>query len=1274
MICFGPWQNLAAQCVLACNDDVNISLPGPNFDCELEITPEMLSTTTNGTGTCAADLVVELSTLSGIPLDEPIVDVTNIGQTLIYRVTHTPSSNSCWGQLLVEDKLRPTITNCQAQDIHCFQNVAPMSEGGDVPVPTFADCTPIDTSYTDLIIDEDCDSDDVSARIIRTWTVTDAHGNMNTCDQEIIIDRVTLSTDSPSCPVAATFECSSTDVPSVHPDATGYPYFIIDNEHYDVIPGDDFFCELASSYTDEYFDICGGGVKILRTWTVYDWCMPTILGTNPYSCIQVIKVMDRTAPVVTAQDTIFTNSNNASCDGVLLLPAANITDNCSTEFEVEIRTPVGNFQGNGGQLALFPVGTHTLEYYVYDQCENLSVDTSVLVVQDNAPPIAVCDDNTTVSLSLDGTAIVYAHTFDNGSYDNCEVSHFEVRRMASDCLPETTWDEFVPFECCEIGETVMVTFRVYDGLGNFNDCMIEVEVQDKLDPVISCPEDKIAQCTDNLLNLGAFGSAVAVDNCGAVISETSLSDINSCNTGSIVRIFTATDPTGKSVSCQQTITVVNDNPFDANGIIWPEDFTTNECGAAVLPDDLSSSPIIYDYPVMTTGTCDLVAASFEDQYLPIAAPACYKIIRTWTVVDWCQYDANDVNPIGVWSHNQVIKVIDTDAPVLDCPEDMVFNNFNDDCSNIFAEIPAVSATDCNDDLFYTYKVDLFSDGIGIQNNLGNNASGFYPLGTHTITFSVEDGCGNATTCDITIVLADGKAPTPVCINGISVDLMEMGVDGMVTMTAEMFNAGSYDNCTAEEDLDIEISPSQFTCANLGTNFVYLTVTDEEGNSAFCQTTLVIQDNQGICPGPGLAAIEGYIQNEQGDLVEDVTVEISGANMAEVTTGANGTFNFLDVPMHQDYSIRPARNTDHSNGVSTFDLVLMGKHILGIKDLDSPYKIIAADVNNSGNISTFDIVLTRKLILQITQEFQHTDSWRFVDANYVFPDPTNPFLEEFPEVVNINDLSDNELAANFVAIKVGDVNGNAATNNLINPEDRNNLSEFTLNVTDRKVEAGETFEVNFQAAEFKNIFGYQFSLNFDEKAAEFITFGAESIQGLSDDNFGLAKLEEGIITTSWDNAKNSHHNNSTNPTLFTLVFKAKTSVLLSEWLTINSRYTTAEAYRTMSDGLSDEILDVNLVFSQPSDLAEVASGLTLEQNQPNPFNQTTRIEFYFPKAGNGTLTVYDLSGRILKEIRNTYTEGQHFIELNRSDLNGTSTVLFYRLATPYGTQTRKMILL
>ena len=84
-----------------------------------------------------------------------------------------------------------------------------------------------------------------------------------------------------------------------------------------------------------------------------------------------------------------------------------------------------------------------------------------------------------------------------------------------------------------------------------------------------------------------------------------------------------------------------------------------------------------------------------------------------------------------------------------------------------------------------------------------------------------------------------------------------------------------------------------------------------------------------------------------------------------------------------------------NGVSTYDLVLISKHILGLAPLNSPYKMIAADANKNNSITTTDIVEFRKLILGIYNELPNNTSWRFVDAEYAFPNPANPFQTYVP---------------------------------------------------------------------------------------------------------------------------------------------------------------------------------------------------------------------------------------------------------------------------------------
>ncbi|MBK6931828.1 MAG: hypothetical protein IPH12_13575 [Saprospirales bacterium] len=114
------------------------------------------------------------------------------------------------------------------------------------------------------------------------------------------------------------------------------------------------------------------------------------------------------------------------------------------------------------------------------------------------------------------------------------------------------------------------------------------------------------------------------------------------------------------------------------------------------------------------------------------------------------------------------------------------------------------------------------------------------------------------------------------------------------------------------------------------------------------------------------------------------------------TDAQGACNLAGIPLLGDFTLTPGKDNDPLNGVSTFDLVLINKHILGLEPLNTPYRMIAADANNSRSITTFDIVELRKLILGIYTELPNNTSWRFVDKAYQFPNANNPFQTLFPE--------------------------------------------------------------------------------------------------------------------------------------------------------------------------------------------------------------------------------------------------------------------------------------
>ncbi|MFN8303105.1 MAG: hypothetical protein U0U46_11470 [Saprospiraceae bacterium] len=424
-----------------------------------------------------------------------------------------------------------------------------------------------------------------------------------------------------------------------------------------------------------------------------------------------------------------------------------------------------------------------------------------------------------------------------------------------------------------------------------------------------------------------------------------------------------------------------------------------------------------------------------------------------------------------------------------------------------------------------------------------------PYGTHKI-MTISTVGGNQSVCEYTFVVKDCKAPTVVCFNGLSVNIMPM--TGMVTLWATDFLQYAEDNCTPPtpytpgNQLKYAIRKSgqgtgfpvdafgqpitnvTFTCDEVGTQPVELWAQDAAGNAAYCETYVIIQDPFNNCGGNPIS-VAGQLKTEplSGDQgVEDATVELAGTppnglpDISALDLSDNaGEYLFSNyLPLSTDYTVTPVKDDNPMNGVSTFDLVLISKHILGTDPLNSPYKIIAADANKSNSVTTFDIVELRKLILGIYTELPNNTSWRFIDKNFVFSDPSNPFASvPFAENISLGDAQASQMDDDFTGIKIGDLNGSVIANANQQAEDRT-AGTLLLDVltpspslngegsADREVKAGEVFDVTFRTAE--QVQGFQFTMNLNGLKVEDIVKSDK----VGFDNFGVF---QDAFTTSID---------------------------------------------------------------------------------------------------------------------------------------------------------------
>lgn len=191
------------------------------------------------------------------------------------------------------------------------------------------------------------------------------------------------------------------------------------------------------------------------------------------------------------------------------------------------------------------------------------------------------------------------------------------------------------------------------------------------------------------------------------------------------------------------------------------------------------------------------------------------------------------------------------------------------------------------------------------------------------------------------------------------------------------------------------------------------------------TGAVTLDGREATAGNGVM-VSGMVTTETGTPVPEVQVLILGdaGTTLSTTTDASGLFTFSDLPAGDTYELDFSRSGEVLNGISTLDLIQVQRHILNINPLQSPYQMLAADVNLSGSITTLDLIFIRRVILGLRTGFDSLPAWFFVPVEGFFVDPLNPFAGVLQNAYILDNLQDDVLDFDVLALKPGDVNSSA----------------------------------------------------------------------------------------------------------------------------------------------------------------------------------------------------------------------------------------------------------
>ncbi|MDQ3015618.1 MAG: T9SS type A sorting domain-containing protein [Bacteroidota bacterium] len=1387
---------------IACLDHVNISLGN---DCGTIVVSSLILT---GDQAGNNNYVVYVIDMNGDTIPNATLTWMHVGQTFKVSVVSGCSGQSCWGFITVEDKMPPQLQcACPIGNDTCNINCLQIDDiiAGDIPAeffPVVADnCGGTTIEVVNIDLDYETCAD---GSILVTYLATDAAGNTATCVQQLNIIPLTLET----LRFPADYFGDCNDDPS--PENTGWP--MVDGIELSDVPG---FCNILSTYTDNEFATCGGGRKIIRSWRVFDWCVPEIR-----EFVQFIILADQEGPVLSCPANLTLNTDVWFCYANPIIPKPLAVDSCSALGTFHLYSPEGFVVQVGNQFRVneLPIGTHILIWTVYDECYNSSTCSVEVTIVDNVPPTMACKQHLIVSLTNDrpdGVTFLPATSFDDGSHDNCSPVSLRARRMTScidfdwttngacaDDIPNGMTNGYdagtlhalcVPFSCCDIGSgPIMVEIEATDAAGNINYCMVEVSVQDKLSPVVICPpqitiscefplnvtegvfidaegnangsldEDPLSALFGNVLAAGLFEESdrehiilndpfntdniqpfdwgldgFATDNCDVSLQVTVnyYQDCSGANlpgtppegaVGLITRRFVARDNSGNTGgSCTQRIWIVDFTPFyisdetclnaDPNdGVIWPCDVTLTSC-----PETLEG----LGEPVINDDNCSIIGVAYEDHQYDIADGSCYKILREWKIIDWCQY--NSETGFGIWTYTQIIKVTDTTGPTfLACPaapvelclddpgitlpaNNQVFlgeNNPNASSCSVHVALSQTVREVCSESVFYDVKIYPFNGNEFIQIKpttelvLDENKEGVLTFNTqestmqsihdeglpyntpecgdyHRVRWTVEDGCGNVSFCEYLFRLEDCKDPSPVCLNGLST--VVMGSNGEVTIWASDFDASSFDDCTPSEELLFSFSGTSYepsftyTCDNVpefGQQIAEEIWVADAGSDANCNGQIEWSErNKDFC-------VTFIIITDNNGVCEETGLVLAGEIFTEHTDAVGN----VNVNLSSPNATYPGVITSN-DGKFTFDNLTSGYDYTIVPDRND-------DARNG--VSTLDLVKIQKHLLGrelFTSGYQYVAA----DANNSESVSAIDLLEIRKLILGLYDVFPNNESWRFIRNQ-----GELAPGNpwpfaeIINIDDFNSNTQEDMTFTGVKIgdvnnsaKANATQILPRNGQRLLHMAGVskgdmnpgaliEVKFILPEITSGFqwtlelngLTFVDVRSTDIPIDMSNVGVLKNGIVTMSWNGEMVEGNQNQQQSIV--LILQVNEAGELGDMIRLNSKVTSAEAYSQ-----TGEILNVDLSFENDLTFTDFA----LYQNKPNPWSGQTLIGFDLPVAALATMTVYDVAGKVVKVVEGEYKAGYNTIMLTSRDIP-TPGVLYYRLESGLYSATKKMVIL
>ncbi len=568
-----------------------------------------------------------------------------------------------------------------------------------------------------------------------TYTVsaTDGIGCMTTTSITVIVEDCVPDCDTPpvfsSCPDA--YETCPGN--SIDPSVSGNPV---------VVKGIDTCPELVLTYTDDTTAMMGCSYILQRTWSAsyLDNTDPNLVST----CVQIIEVMDMTAPEIIGLPEDITIDSDQSCTAIVTWPDPSATDNCGLQ----------SLMSNITSGSVFDVGTTQVIYTAIDACGNISMgsfDVTVIEACCMNAPIITCPE-TYIGCP-------------NGDIDPA-ISGMATAISGAETCPEpilTYTDELQSgFTACD--RVILRTWTAsYPGISDgalTSTCVQTIILVDEENPsIINIPDNIEVNSDNNCKAFVAWTDPDAQDNCGIQSLTSNIANGSQFDIGTTTVIYTATDACGNTNTASFTVTVLENCCVTPPTIMCPEDYTA--CPGSKI------DPAVTGVATALPGSpeCPDPGISFTDEEITDGDGCTITIRRTWKATYPGVLDA-DMSATCV----QIIVLTDTEAPVI---------------RNIPDNITIDSDEQCRRNV--TWPSPSASDDCGNPSLESNYASGsVFEIGTTTVTYTATDACGNTSTASFTVTVIENCCRVPPVLScpedytGCPEDALTPDVTGMAS--------------------------------------------------------------------------------------------------------------------------------------------------------------------------------------------------------------------------------------------------------------------------------------------------------------------------------------------------------------------------------------------------------------------------------------------------------------------------------------------------------------